>query len=103
MLVLTRKVNQSVLIGHKIVVQVVETGGRIRLGISAPQSVRVVRAEFAPDGADHGARARVRRGSAGLHAAQVSPPRNCTASMGSPSWATARSSISRDILNWFGT
>ena len=46
MLVLTRKVNQSVLIGHKIVVQVVETGGRVRLGISAPQSVRVVRAEF---------------------------------------------------------
>ena len=46
MLVLTRKVNQSVLIGHKIVVQVVETGGRVRLGISAPHSVRVVRAEF---------------------------------------------------------
>lgn len=44
MLVLSRKSKESVLIGTEIEVVVIEVkGGRVRLGISAPRSVPVVR------------------------------------------------------------
>jgi len=46
MLVLSRKVGESVLIGDDIVVTVVEArGDAVRLGIEAPRSLRVHRAE----------------------------------------------------------
>lgn len=48
MLVLSRKVGESVLIGDDIVVTVVESrGDAVRLGIDAPRSMRVHRAEVA--------------------------------------------------------
>ncbi len=48
MLVLARKVGESILIGESIRVTVVQSTnqGRIRLGIEAPPVVRVLRAEL---------------------------------------------------------
>ncbi len=46
MLVLTRRANQSVLLGADVVVTVLEVrGDQVRLGISAPRSVAVHREE----------------------------------------------------------
>jgi carbon storage regulator len=51
MLVLTRRIGEEVMIGDHIRVQVVEVQrGRVRLGISAPSDVHVLRSElFAAD------------------------------------------------------
>lgn len=50
MLVLTRKVNEEILIGNNIRIKVVDIGaGRIRLGISAPRDVTVLRDEVIRD------------------------------------------------------
>lgn len=47
MLVLSRKQNESIIIDDDIEVQVLEVrNGRVRLGIRAPKSRRVVRAEI---------------------------------------------------------
>ena len=46
MLVLTRKLGQKIEIGDGIVVTVVKSDrGRVRLGIEAPQDVRILREE----------------------------------------------------------
>ena len=46
MLVLTRRANQSIMIGHDIVVTVLEVrGDQVRLGLRAPRSVDVHREE----------------------------------------------------------
>lgn len=46
MLVLTRRANQSIMIGHEVVVTVLEVrGDQVRLGIKAPRSVDVHREE----------------------------------------------------------
>jgi carbon storage regulator len=46
MLVLTRKTNQSIMIGDDIEVSVLSTmGDKVRIGIKAPQDVRVFRKE----------------------------------------------------------
>lgn len=46
MLVLTRRPGESIVIGHDIVLTVVEIkGGQVRLGIQAPRSVDVHRQE----------------------------------------------------------
>jgi len=46
MLVLSRKVDDRIVIGEEIEICVVKIqGGRVRLGISAPKDVRVVRKE----------------------------------------------------------
>lgn len=48
MLVLTRKKNEVIQIGHQIVVKVISTGrGKVKLGIDAPANIRVLRAELA--------------------------------------------------------
>ncbi len=50
MLVLTRKVNEEILIGDNIRIKIVDIGaGRIRLGISAPREVTVLRDEVIRD------------------------------------------------------
>jgi carbon storage regulator len=51
MLVLTRRIGEEIMIGPDIRVQVVEVQrGRVRLGISAPSEVHVLRSElFAAD------------------------------------------------------
>jgi len=47
MLVLTRKLNEKILIGDGIVVTVVELrGGKVRLGVQAPVDVKVLREEL---------------------------------------------------------
>lgn len=53
MLVLSRKTGEQIRIGKDIVVTVlVVAGGRVRLGISAPSEVRVVRSEIADPSAN---------------------------------------------------
>ncbi len=47
MLVLTRKKNESILIDGEISISVIEVrGNRVKLGITAPDHVRVVRTEI---------------------------------------------------------
>ncbi|MEX2254444.1 MAG: carbon storage regulator CsrA [Acidimicrobiia bacterium] len=47
MLVLTRRANQSLMIGHDIVVTVIEVrGDQVRIGIRAPREVPVYREEL---------------------------------------------------------
>ena len=56
MLILTRKRNDSIRIGENIVVRVMRTArGSVKIGIEAPNSVRVVRGELndAGDVVDH--------------------------------------------------
>ena len=49
MLVLSRRESERILLGDSIVVTVVRLGGdRVRLGIEAPQEVRVLREELEP-------------------------------------------------------
>lgn len=46
MLILTRKIGESIVIGDDIVVKVVETGrNSIRIGIEAPREITVLRQE----------------------------------------------------------
>lgn len=50
MLVLSRKVNEEIIIGDNITITVVRVAGnRIRLGISAPDKVAIRRGEIAFD------------------------------------------------------
>ncbi len=47
MLVLARKRNEAIQIGNEIVVKVIQCGrGTVRLGIEAPNDIRVLRAEL---------------------------------------------------------
>jgi carbon storage regulator len=47
MLVLTRKIDESVIIGNDIVIQILDIrGGQIRLGITAPKEISVHRQEI---------------------------------------------------------
>ncbi len=47
MLVLTRKVQEEIMIGDDIVVKIIRVkGGAIRVGIEAPRNVRVMRSEL---------------------------------------------------------
>jgi len=51
MLVLTRKMAESIRIGDDIVIKVIKTGkGAVKLGIEAPDSVRVIRGELREKG-----------------------------------------------------
>lgn len=47
MLVLSRKVEETIFLGEDIEIVVIEVkGGRVRLGVRAPQSVRICRGEL---------------------------------------------------------
>jgi len=49
MLVLSRKVGQSILVGNDLVLQIVKVqGGRVKVAIQAPESVRIRRGELGP-------------------------------------------------------
>ena len=53
MLVLSRKIKQQIQIGNDIVVTILQvTDEKVRIGIEAPQSVRLLRAEIAQRSAD---------------------------------------------------
>lgn len=48
MLVITRKTNEEIVIGEDIVLKVISNGnGRVKIGIEAPQHVRIARGEIA--------------------------------------------------------
>jgi len=48
MLVLTRKTTETIQIGNDVVIKVISCGrGRVKIGIEAPNAVRVVRGELA--------------------------------------------------------
>lgn len=50
MLILTRRVDESLLIGEKIEVVVLEVrGGQVRLGVQAPRDVKILRDELVYD------------------------------------------------------
>lgn len=47
MLVLTRRPGESIIVGHNIVVTVIEIkGGQVRIGIDAPREIEVYREEI---------------------------------------------------------
>ncbi|MGQ9779228.1 MAG: carbon storage regulator CsrA [Bacillota bacterium] len=47
MLILTRKLNESIMIGHDVKVTIVSVrGGEVKLGISAPREIAVHREEI---------------------------------------------------------
>ncbi len=49
MLVLSRKKNETIVIGSNIKIQVLKvSGSTVRLGITAPRDVKVIRGELAP-------------------------------------------------------
>lgn len=51
MLVLSRKLDETILIDGNIEIQVLRVkGNTVRLGIKAPQDIRIVRGELAPFG-----------------------------------------------------
>lgn len=53
MLVLSRKLEETILIDGQIEIQVIRIkGNTVRLGIRAPQDVKVLRGELAPFGKD---------------------------------------------------
>ncbi|UMG92942.1 carbon storage regulator CsrA [Nocardioides sp. TF02-7] len=69
MLVLSRRIGESVVVGDEITVTVLEVRGDVvRLGIDAPRSVRVHRAELLAELADANAEA-------------ASPPQDAVASL----------------------
>ena len=73
MLVLTRKLSETILIGEDVRVTVVRLeGGQVRLGIDAPRSIAVLRAELKP------------RSAASLEAAERGPPQEVTTSRHAP-------------------
>lgn len=48
MLVITRKTNEEIVIGENIVLKIISNGnGRVKIGIEAPQHVRIARGEIA--------------------------------------------------------
>ena len=51
MLVLSRKLNEEIVINSSIQIRLLKVGGgRVRLGISAPKEIHVRRAELTPAG-----------------------------------------------------
>jgi len=72
MLVLSRKPGEKVVIGRDIIVTLIESkGGRVRIGISAPDNVPIFRGELqermdAPLDSDYGSEAGLARKSIGL-------------------------------------
>jgi len=77
MLVLTRRKNQSIVIGDQIVVTVLEVkGDQIRLGITAPRDVQVYREELLADLTEANRSAVLTEG-----AAQAAPPAPASSSL----------------------
>ena len=55
MLVLTRKVNESIRVGENITITITRiAGGAVKIGIEAPKDVRVLRDELRPAPRDNG-------------------------------------------------
>lgn len=49
MLVLSRKIDETIIIGDSVKIKVVQIkGNRVRIGIEAPSDVKIIRGELAP-------------------------------------------------------
>lgn len=49
MLVLSRKLNQSIIVGANVKIQVLKiSGNTVRIGIEAPNDIKILRGELAP-------------------------------------------------------
>lgn len=47
MLVLSRKISESLIIGHNITITILDIGrGQVRIGIDAPKDINIVRSEL---------------------------------------------------------
>lgn len=77
MLILTRREGESIVIGHDVVITVVEVrGSQVRIGVEAPRSVQVHRAEVYDQVVEQNRTAvRTLDRSAGILRTQV-PPRD---------------------------
>lgn len=85
MLVLTRKRSEMIRIGDDIVIKVIKTGnGAVKLGIEAPQSVRVLREELCHEHIDTMADAHVL-----LEAANLDPAHALVEPHTHAAWATS--------------
>jgi len=74
-LVLTRKLNQSILIGDDIEIVVLEIkGGQIRLGINAPRHVQILRKEIYHEVREENRKATLMSQKRVNRASQVFPP-----------------------------
>jgi carbon storage regulator len=59
MLVLTRKLGESVIVGNNILITVLSTGGsRVKLGVQAPVEVAIIRSEINMLDCDESSRSR---------------------------------------------
>ena len=48
MLVLTRRLGESIIIGDDIIIRILDINGQVKLGIEAPQDISVHREESVP-------------------------------------------------------
>jgi len=72
MLVLTRKIGETIRIGDDVTVQVLEVrGGQVRLGLAAPASVRIFREELFRAIEDENRRAQLAGGDSLADAAEA--------------------------------
>ncbi|QDV50816.1 carbon storage regulator [Gimesia fumaroli] len=47
MLVLSRKLNESIHVGDQVVIRIIQMrGGKVRVGIEAPREIQVIRSEL---------------------------------------------------------
>ncbi|MCE3238717.1 MAG: csrA-2 [Gammaproteobacteria bacterium] len=46
MLILTRRIGESIVIGDDIIIRVLDTGGTVKLGIEAPPDISIHRQEI---------------------------------------------------------
>ncbi len=46
MLILTRRIGESIVIGNDITIQILDVGAQVKLGIEAPKDISVHRAEI---------------------------------------------------------
>ncbi|MCE3237066.1 MAG: csrA-2 [Gammaproteobacteria bacterium] len=46
MLILTRRIDESIVIGDDIIIRVLDIGSNVRLGIEAPQNISIHRQEI---------------------------------------------------------
>lgn len=71
MLVLTRRQGEKIILGDDVVLTIIRDGRNIRIGIEAPNHLRVVRAEIAGEGAVEQATQLARSGTAEHMAQQI--------------------------------
>jgi carbon storage regulator CsrA len=68
MLVLSRKVDEEIVIGGAVRVRVLEVGrGHVRIGVTAPKEIEILRAELMPTNDQDGSESRENEATNVLH------------------------------------